>query len=193
MCLERGLSVASKGKNFHGEDLEEGHVRAWSKDKYHLLANESKDSYLTDCGLAFLDSMEQCESKEQFISNMKKRGWKVIWKDSRKNIAFENEEGKKVRDKNLSKTFNLNITKEGLLNEFERQNKIRIRRESDDELERYCREVEAIIGGNYGAAETGEGEQCELEKGKAEVAGAGSEVGEREEGTPRRNNRARRR
>jgi len=78
------------------------------------------------------------------------------------------------------------------LNEFERQNKIRIRRESDDELERYCREVEAIIGGDYGVAEEREGEQCELEKGKAEVAGAGSEVGGREEGAPRRNNRARR-
>ena len=64
MCMERGLSVASKGKNFYGEDLEEGHVRAWSKDKYHLLANESKDSYLTDCGLAVLDSMGQCERKE---------------------------------------------------------------------------------------------------------------------------------
>lgn len=72
MCMERGLSVATKGKNFYGEDLEEGHVRAWSKDKYHLLANESKDSYLTDCGLAVLDSMEQCESKEEFISNMRK-------------------------------------------------------------------------------------------------------------------------
>ena len=74
MCIERGLSVVSKGKNFYGEDLEEGHVRAWSKDKYHLLANESKYSYLTDCGLAVLDSMEKCESKEQFISNMRKRG-----------------------------------------------------------------------------------------------------------------------
>ena len=189
MCMERGLSVASKGKNFYGEDLEEGHVRAWSKDKYHLLANESKDSYLTDCGLAVLGSMEQCESKEQFISNMKKRGWKVIWKDSRKNITFENEEGKKVRDKNLSKTFNLNITKEGLLSEFERQSKIRIRRESDDELERYCREVEAIIGGDYGTAEEREGEQCELEKGKAEVAGTDSEVGGREEEAPGRSRR----
>lgn len=141
---------------------------------------------MTDCGLAVLDSLEQCESKEQFISNMKKRGWKVIWKDSRKNITFENEEGKKVRDKNLSKTFNLNITKEGLLNEFERQNKIRIRRESDDELERYCREVEAIIGGDYGVAEKGEGEHCEVKESKSEVAGVGSEVGGRESEAPRR-------
>ena len=172
MCLERGLSVALKGKNFHGEDLEEGHVKAWSKDKYHLLANESKDSYLTDCGLVVLDSMEQCESKEQFMSNMKKRGWKVIWKDSRKNITFENEEGKKVRDKNLFKTFNLNIMKEELLNEFERQSKIRLRRESDDELERYCREMEANIGGDYTETERGEGRLCNIEETKSEVEGA---------------------
>ena len=113
----------------------------------------------------------------------------MIWKDSRKNITFEDEEGKKVRDKNISKIFNLNITKEGVLNEFERQNKIRIRRESEDELERYCREVEAIIGGDYGITETREGKQCELENGKAEVAGADNEVGGREEGAPRRSRR----
>lgn len=107
----------------------------------------------------------------------------MIWKDSRKNITFENEEGKKVRDKNLSKTFNLNITKEGLLNEFERQSKIRIRRESDDELERYCREVEAIIGGDYGVTETGEGKHCEVKESKSEVARAGSEVGGRDKGS----------
>lgn len=87
----------------------------------------------------------------------------------------------------------MNITKEGLLNEFERQNKIRFRQESDDELERYCREVEAIIGRDYGAAEEREGEQYELEKGKAEVTRVGSEVGGREEGSSRRNKRARRR
>lgn len=191
--MERGLSVASKGKNFHGEDLEEGHVRAWSKDKYHLLANELKDSYLTDCGLAVLDSMEQCESKERFISNMRKRGWKVIWKDSRKNITFENEEGKKVRDKNVSKTFNLNITKEGLLNEFERQSKIRNRRESDDELNRYCREVEAIVGGCDTETERREIDQCRSEETKSKVAGADSEVGEGESETAGRNRRARRR
>ena len=186
MCMERGLSVASKGKNFYGEDLEEGHVRAWSKDKYHLLANESKDSYLLECGLAVLDSMEQCEGKEQFISNMKKRGWKVIWKDSRKNITFENEDGKKVRDKNLSKTFNLNITKEGLLNEFERQSKIRNRRESDDELERYCREVEAIIRGCDTEDERREGGLHNIEETKSEVAGGTCQIGERESEAPRR-------
>ena len=34
MCRQRGLTVAEKGKNFYGNELEEeGHVIAWSKDK----------------------------------------------------------------------------------------------------------------------------------------------------------------
>ena len=57
----------------------------------------------------------------------------------------------------------------------------------------YVTNIEAIIGGDYGVAEEGESEQCKLETGKAEVAGADCEVGEREEGVPRRNNRTRRR
>ena len=35
MCESRGWSTPEKGKDFHGNDLEMGHVRAWSKDKYH--------------------------------------------------------------------------------------------------------------------------------------------------------------
>lgn len=35
MCESRDWSTSEKGKDFHGTDLEMGHVRAWSKDKYH--------------------------------------------------------------------------------------------------------------------------------------------------------------
>ena len=68
MCMECGMSVASKGKNFFEEDFEEGHVRAWSKDKWHLLANELKDIYLTDCGLAVLDSMGDTKAKNNLLA-----------------------------------------------------------------------------------------------------------------------------
>ena len=47
-------------------------------------------------------------------------GWTVTWKDSKKNIVFTDGEGHRVRDSNLSKTFNINISKEGLTREFER-------------------------------------------------------------------------
>ncbi len=154
MCRERGLSVAQKGRNFHGNELEQGTVRAWSKDKYHLMQNEAKDSFVADCGIACLEAVEISCSKEEFIRNMAERGWNVIWQDSRKHITFQNEEGKKVRDSNLSKTFHLDISKKALANEFKRQAEDREQTEGSRgepaagwehesaELERYYREVQ---------------------------------------------------
>lgn len=154
MCVGRGWSVAQKGRDFHGNELEQGTVSAWSKDKYHLMQNEARDSFVADCGIACLDAMEISCSKEEFIQIMAERGWNVIWKDSRKHITFQNAEGKKVRDSNLSGTFHLHISKEALTNEFERQATVREetarnereladRREQESaELERYYREVQ---------------------------------------------------
>ena len=159
MCVEWGLSVAQKGRDFHGNELEQGTVSAWSKDKYHLMQNEAKDSFVADCGIACLDALEASCSREEFIRHMAERGWNVIWKDSRKHITFQNAEGKKVRDSNLSKTFHLDISKEALTNEFERQaaareqtaqyeRELADRREREDaELERYYREVQDAAGG----------------------------------------------
>ena len=154
MCVDWGFSVAQKGMDFHGNELEQGTVSAWSKDKYHLMQNEAKDSFVADCGIACLEAVEISCSKEEFIRNMAERGWSVIWKDSRKHITFQNEEGKKVRDSNLSKTFHLDISKEALANEFKRQAEDREQTEGSRgepaagwehesaELERYYREVQ---------------------------------------------------
>lgn len=83
----------------------------------------------------------------------------MIWKDSRKHITFQNAEGKKVRDSNLSKTFHLDISKEALADEFERQAAGREqtaqyerepvdRREWEDtELEEYYKKVQDAAGG----------------------------------------------
>ena len=70
--------------------------------------------------MAILKALEICFSKEQFIEKMKQFGWSVNWTDKRKHVTFQNQDGKKVRDSNLSKTFHLNINKEGLENEFVR-------------------------------------------------------------------------
>lgn len=156
MCRQRGLTVAEKGKDFYGNELEEGHVIAWSKDKYHLLANEAKESHVAACAIACMEVMEDCSSKDDFITKMAHKGWKVTWKDSRKNITFENEDGKKVRDTNISKTFHMNITKEALINEFERQNQIRSNRESEEELEQYYRDIIAAVGRNGSGSSGGD-------------------------------------
>lgn len=124
MCRDYGLTVAQKGKHFDGTAFEEGEITAWSKDAYHLLISEKK-SFLAECGIAVLEAKEQCPDKETFIARMKEKGWSTTWDDKRKHITFVNEEGRKVRDRTLSKSFNMTVSKEELLHEFEAENEKR--------------------------------------------------------------------
>ena len=152
MCRERGLTVAEKGKHFDGSQIEKGEVIAWSKDKYNLFSQQVKDSFVADCAMAVLKALENCISKEKFIEKMKQFGWNVNWTEKRKHITFQNQEGKKVRDSNLLKTFHLDISKEDLENEFN-GNYERLRAEAertnraDEELAGYYRQVEAACEG----------------------------------------------
>lgn len=155
LCLERGLTIAEKGKHFDGTDIEEGEVIAWSKDKYNLLQNETKKSFVADCAIAVLEAREQCTSKEEFIERMEDRGWHTSWSDSKKHITFQNDNGEKVRDSNLEKSFHIDVNKEALLHEFERQNEIlrlaKLKsdrdRERAEELDKLYREADAAITG----------------------------------------------
>lgn len=183
MCRERGLTVAEKGKHFDGSQIEKGEVIAWSKDKYNLFCQQVKDSFVADCAMAVLKAMENCISKEKFIEKMKQFGWNVNWSEKRKHITFQNQDGKKVRDSNLSKTFHLDISKEDLENEFDR-NYERVRAEAertngaDEELAGYYRQVEAACegaGGVTGASDGRErrvtGEKSEDERVYPEISG----------------------
>ena len=183
MCRERGLTVAEKGKHFDGSQIEKGEVIAWSKDKYNLFCQQVKDSFVADCAMAVLKALENCISKEKFIEKMKQFGWNVNWTEKRKHITFQNQEGKKVRDSNLFKTFHLDISKEGLENEFNgnrkkaRDSANRDSR-SDEELAGYYRQVEAACegaGGVTGASDGRErrvtGEKSEDERVYPEISG----------------------
>ena len=183
MCRERGLTVAEKGKHFDGSQIEKGEVIAWSKDKYNLFRQQVTDSFVVDCAMAVLKALENCISKEKFIEKMKQFGWNVNWTEKRKHITFQNQEGKKVRDSNLFKTFHLDISKEGLENEFNgnrkkaRDSANRDSR-SDEELAGYYRQVEAACegaGGVNGASDGRErrvtGEKSEDERVYPEISG----------------------
>ena len=183
MCRERGLTVVEKGKHFDGSQIEKGEVIAWSKDKYNLFRQQVKDSFVADCAMAVLKALENCISKEKFIEKMKQFGWSVNWTEKRKHITFQNQDGKKVRDSNLSKTFHLDISKEGLENEFN-GNYERIQAEaertngSDEEFAGYYRQVEAACegaGGVTGASDGRErrvtGEKSEDERVYPEISG----------------------
>ena len=169
--------------NSSTSQIEKGEVIAWSKDKYNLFRQQVKDSFVADCAMAVLKAMENCISKEKFIEKMKQFGWNVNWTEKRKLITFQNQDGKKVRDSNLSKTFHLDISKEGLENEFN-GNYERIRAEaertngSDEELAVYYRQVEVACEGagrNAGESDGGEGritgEKSEDERVYPEISG----------------------
>ncbi len=155
LCLERGLSITEKGKHFDGTEIEEGHVTAWSKDKYNLFHHDDKKSFVAECAISVMEAKEDCCNKEDFVRGMEERGWSVTWSESKKHITFQNENGDKVRDSNLSKTFSMDISKEALLNEFERQNEIHLARakadrdkERADQLDKYYAEVQSSINGD---------------------------------------------
>lgn len=173
MCRERGLTVAEKGKHFDESQIEKGEVIAWSKDKHNLFRQQVKDSFVADCAMAVLKALENCISKEKFIEKMKQFGWNVNWTEKRKHITFQNQDGKKVRDSNLSKTFHLDISKEDLENEFDR-NYERVRAEAertngaDEELAGYYRQVEAACEGAGGVTGVSDGRERRVTGEKSE-------------------------
>ena len=124
MCRDRGLTVPKKGKHFNGTSIGEGDVISWDKNQYYMLNNKINDSFLFNCYVAVLTSIKNSGDKDGFIANMKMLGWNVNWKDNRKNIVFINENGKKIRDSRLAKTFNINnISKEGIINELKKNSR----------------------------------------------------------------------
>ncbi len=158
LCQERGMRIARKGYHYDGSPIEDGEITAWSKDKYKLLSDEKKDSYVAKCGMAIFETLPLSTTKEEFVSGMKKRGWTVHWTEKRRHIVFENETGDKVRDTNIFKTFNKDVSKEALLHEFEGQNATRIplpREDKDIERERekhrykqYFEQLESVCPGD---------------------------------------------
>ena len=121
MCQDRGLSIAQKGRHADGAKFLNGDISTWKKNKWHQMSENPQQSYLVELALAVEDCMAASESREEFCDSLEHEyGWSVVWKDSKKNIVFVNGDGKKVRDSNLSKTFNMNISKEVLEHEFAR-------------------------------------------------------------------------
>ena len=187
LCLERGLTITEKGKHFDGTEIEEGQVTAWSKDKYNSFQHDDKKSFVAECAIAVMEVKENCCSKVDFIRDMGERGWSITWSESKKHITFQNENCDKVRDSNLSKTFSLNISKEALLNEFNRQNEIRLTRikadrKREEQLDKYYAEVESAIQRTGTAGETigstkesNRGERQSVETGETRGSGKDTE------------------
>ena len=77
-----------------------------------------------DCAKAVMDSIKSAINKETFIQKMYNKGWNTNWSDNRKYITFINNEGKKVRNSNIEKIFNIKCSKNELNKKFE-ENKMK--------------------------------------------------------------------
>ena len=148
LCRERGLTIAEKGRHFDGSRIEDGEIRSWDKDKYNLLIDKAKGSYVADCAIAVLETIPQSTSREEFIQGMEERGWTVQWKDNRKHIVFMDKKGRKVRDSNLSKTFSMDVGKEALNAQLARQ---------VADKEQRTRDIDAaVVGANTAIEDAGD-------------------------------------
>lgn len=119
-CSQFGLSVNQKGKHFDGSPVDELDIAAMNNRKYRVLSNPTRKSYVIDCMCAVDVARSRATSIESFIEYMNHQGWSVTWSDSRKYITFSDSYGHKIRNNNLEKTFNTDLSKETLIYEFER-------------------------------------------------------------------------
>ena len=110
--------MAEKGKHFDGTDIEPGEIRAWNKNKYQMLIDEQKESYMIDCAEAIVETVPECSDSKEFVVKMELRGWIVSWNEKKGHIVFRNHAGRTIRDTNLAGTFTFNIGLEEVINEF---------------------------------------------------------------------------
>lgn len=76
------------------------------------------------------------KSKDEYIAGLKKEGISTQWSDNRKYITYADSDHHKIRDKKLSDVFDVDINKEKLINEFERN------KERERELKSRNRRIE---------------------------------------------------
>lgn len=124
----QGLSVPVKGKTFEGAERKETVANKMST--YQLLKRAEKGevkSYVQDIALAVLDCREIAKSRQDFVQKMQEKGYGVDWQDNHKYITFTDlarqqagEKQCKIRNNKLDNYYNMDFTKEGFENEFER-------------------------------------------------------------------------
>lgn len=118
-CERENLNIVDRKKK--SKEFDYG---IYDKKKYEVITRAIKgerQSYIYDIANAVDRNIKMSKSKEEFIENMEKEGYKVKWSDTRKYVTYEDKEGQKVRDSNLAKTFNEeNFKKEEMLKQFEK-------------------------------------------------------------------------
>lgn len=124
ICEREHLSVIDRSKPREREN-----VTAYKKDTYKILKDAelgATDSYVQNIAAAIIEIKSKATSQEEFIKGMNEQGYKVDWQEAHKNITFTDinreqhgEKKCKVRNSRLEKYYNIDFSKEGLLNDFE--------------------------------------------------------------------------
>ena len=158
LCFDRGLSIAHKGEHFDGSKIEELAIISWSKDKYQALIKKI-NTVLIDCATSVLSAKSEATSKEEFVQMLSQHGWQTVWEESKKHITFINDDGKKIRDSNISKNYSVDISKDSLQRAFklneaqqispveynELLNQLRSNKEARDEIQSRIESFEQYI------------------------------------------------
>lgn len=128
ICSERGMHITEKGKTFSGQEREE--TSAYKKETYQLLKQAEQGtvkSYVQEIALAVMNCQETAVNREDFIDQMRSRGYEVDWRDGHKYVTFTDlgraERGEnqcKIRNNKLEKYYNIDFSKEGMEHGFER-------------------------------------------------------------------------
>lgn len=142
ICEREGLEVI-KGKSKE--------ITSFDQRKYKSLEKGIKGdtkSYVFETAKDVSKSLKESKSPKEFIKDMESKGYKVLWKDTRKYVTFTTPEGKKVRNSNLEKTFKEEkFSKEGMLNELQRN---RERGRTTEPTERNVARIDRTIKGKSG-------------------------------------------
>ena len=120
VCLENGIDNTIKPREI-------GEIVTYDRKKYEII---KKGADITRLAETVLEVCNSSQSKDNFVSQMRERGYFVDWQDSKKHIVFTIGEnilqGKrdKFRLSNLNKTFNIPLfEKENLLEKFKENSK----------------------------------------------------------------------
>lgn len=124
ICEREHLSVIDRSKPRTREN-----VTAYKKDTYKILKDAelgATESYVQNIAAAIVEIKSKATSQEEFIKAMNDKGYEVDWQEAHKNITFTDKDRElhgekkcKVRNSRLEKYYNIDFSKEGLLNDFE--------------------------------------------------------------------------
>ncbi len=122
VCLENGINNVVKTREI-------GEITTPDRKKYEII---KKGADITRLAETVLEVCNSAQSKDNFISQMREKGYSVDWQDNKKHVVFTVGEdilqGKKdkFRLSNLNKTFNIPLfEKENLLEKFKENSKER--------------------------------------------------------------------